>query len=872
MRTDIAPVIRLTDYRAPDFLVSDVHMLFELDPTATLVTTTLTLRRNADGFEGTPVVLEGDELDFVALRLDGEPLAADRFTVAPDKLVLPSPPEVPFRLTIVTRINPSENTKLMGLYRSNGVYCTQCEAEGFRRITYFPDRPDVMSRYRVRIEAERQEVPILLSNGNPGKVGLIDGTDRHFAEWDDPFPKPSYLFALVAGDLGFISDSFTTASGREVELNIFVEKGKESRAGYAMDALKRSMRWDEQVFGREYDLSVFNIVAVSDFNMGAMENKGLNVFNDRYILASPDTATDVDYHNIEAIVAHEYFHNWTGNRITCRDWFQLCLKEGLTVYRDQEFSSDMRSRAVERISAVKALRAAQFVEDAGPLAHPVRPDQYREISNFYTATVYNKGAEVIRMLRTLIGSAAFRRGMDLYFTRHDGEAATVEQFIACFAEVSGRDLGPFMRWYTQAGTPVLTVHPHYDAEAGTLRIDFAQETAPTPGQPDKAPQVIPVLMGAIDAEGNELVPNQVLVLESAKGTKTFTGIVAPPILSLLRGFSAPVRLVTEDNPDALLTLARRDSDPFNRWEALQSYALQVLKRSVAAVRAGEAPLTDAGLAAAVDDLLGDGAADPAFSALAVTLPSEGDLFREIGSDVDPDAIGTAVDALSADIGRHCLTIARRRHEGLSAPRPFSADAASAGFRALRGAALSWLAWGDAKLGSEAAMSQFQTATTMTDRLAALAVLNRLGGAARDAAFQNFEKRYYNEPLILDSWFSAQAMTRTRDCLDRVKKLMDHPGFVLTNPNRVRALISAFATGNQRQFHRRDGEGYRFLAGFIRLYDPINPQVAARLATAFRSYRMLEPGRRALAETALREVRDGGPLSRDVRDIVDRALA
>ena len=872
MRTDTAPVIRLTDYLAPDFLVSHVDMHVSLHPTETRVRTRLTMHRNPDGFESTPIVLEGDELVLEGLMLDDQTLPEDNYTVAPDKLVILNPPDRPFSLTIDTVLNPSANTKLMGLYRSNSVYCTQCEAEGFRRITYFPDRPDVMSVYRVRIEAEQDEAPILLGNGNPGEVGTIPGTSRHFAVWDDPFPKPSYLFALVGGDLDFISDVFTTASGREVELNIFVEKGKGARASYAMEALRRSMRWDEEAFGREYDLSVFNIVAVSDFNMGAMENKGLNVFNDRYILASPDTATDADYHNIEAIVAHEYFHNWTGNRITCRDWFQLCLKEGLTVFRDQEFSSDMRSRPVERINAVKTLRAAQFVEDAGPLAHPVRPASFKEISNFYTATVYNKGAEVIRMLKTLIGTAAFKRGMDLYFEREDGHAATIEDFIACFAEASGRDLTQFMLWYNQAGTPTLTVTQAYDADARKLRLDFQQSIPATPGQPDKFPAVIPVMMGVIGASGRELVTNQVLVLETAKGTKTFENIDEQPIVSVLRGFSAPVK-VDFVRPDAdMLTLAQHDTDPFNRWEAVQSVAVNALKRSVAAIRGGGAATTDPGLAEAVRALLAGGMSDPAFAALAVTLPGDADIAREIGSDVDPDAIGVAVDTLCADIGRHVAPVARDLYRQLSVARAFSADAESAGLRSLRGAALSWLAWADPREASELALQQFRAATTMTDRLAALAVLNRLGGAARDAAFQSFEQSYGHEPLILDSWFTFQALTRTPDALDRVRKLTAHPAFSATNPNRVRSLIGAFAHSNLRQFHRADGEGYRFVAAFIRNLDATNPQVSARLATAFRTYQTLEPQRRELAHAALVSLQQGGTLSRDLADIVERALA
>ncbi|MCA3668626.1 MAG: aminopeptidase N, partial [Methylobacterium sp.] len=499
MRPDQSPVIRLSEYRPPDFLIDHVALDFRLHPSGTVVDAVLTLRRNPKGRAGAALSLDGEDLTLLSVALEGKELTASAYEVSPEKLVIPDVPDA-FTLALKTEINPATNTRLMGLYRSNGVYCTQCEADAFRRITYFLDRPDVMSTYSVRIEAEKAEAPLLLSNGNPVGAGDIPGTTRHFALWEDPHRKPAYLFALVAGDLDRVTDTHTTPSGRRVTLNVYVEKGKGNRAAYAMDSLIRSMKWDEEKFGREYDLDLFNIVAVSDFNMGAMENKGLNIFNDRYILATPETATDQDYHNIEAIVAHEYFHNWTGNRITCRDWFQLCLKEGLTVFRDQEFSSDERSRPVERIANVQTLRAAQFVEDAGPLAHPVRPHQYKEINNFYTATVYNKGSEVIQMLRLLIGPAKFREGMDLYFERHDGEACTVEQFIRCFADVSGRDFTPFMRWYDQAGTPLVTVRDAFDAATGRYTLHFQQTTKPTPGQPEKHPQVIPVRLGLLDPQ------------------------------------------------------------------------------------------------------------------------------------------------------------------------------------------------------------------------------------------------------------------------------------------------------------------------------------------------------------------------------------
>ena len=872
MRTEIAPVIRLQDYRAPDFCVTSVDMTFHLHPTATKISTILNLRRNPDGFVGTPVVLDGDELTLSRLLLDGKELTLDDYTVSPDRLVIPNPPEHPFTLMIDTIINPSANTKLMGLFRSNGVYCTQCEAEGFRRITYFPDRPDVMAIYRVSIEADVADAPILLSNGNPGRRGIVPGTGRHFAVWDDPFKKPSYLFALVAGDLGTLTDKFVTMSGRTVDLNIYVEKGKEPRAAYAMDSLKRSMKWDEEVFGREYDLDVFNLVAVSDFNMGAMENKGLNVFNDRYVLASAETATDQDYHNIEAIVAHEYFHNWTGNRITCRDWFQLCLKEGLTVFRDQEFSSDMRSRAVERINAVRTLRAAQFVEDAGPLAHPVRPSAFKEISNFYTATVYNKGAEVIRMLKTLIGPANFRKGMDLYFAREDGNAATIEDFIACFADASGQDLSKFFRWYNQAGTPVLKVRQTYDATARTYRLDFEQSIPATPGQPTKEPAVLPITIGLIGQKGEVLAPNQVLVLETRKGTKIFSDIAERPIASLLRGFSAPVQLEFDIEDADLLALARHDQDAFNRWESLQTVAMRLLKRSTAGVRAGNAPLADTRLRDVFNSILADGLSDPAFAALALSLPSEGDIAREIGKDVDPSAIAKALDALLASNAAASLATAVDMYAKLSTPRPFSADAESAGLRALKGVSLSIIAWAERKEGARLALAQYHSATTMTDRFSALGILNRLGGNERDEAFASFEHAYREEPLILDSWFSFNAILRTDDALDRVIELLKHKDFSITNPNRVRSLVGTFVNANPRQFHRPDGEGYRFLAAFITDLDAKNPQVAARLATAFRTFKTLEPGRGLLAESALISIKEHVGISRDLSDIVERALA
>src|ERR1700719_40094 len=595
MRTEQGRPVRLEDYRPPDWLVESVELDVSLDPTATRVRTALTLRPNGNGAAPAPLMLDGEALTLRALKLDGAALPPEQFVATPDQLTIAQPPQRRFRLEIETVVDPSANTQLSGLYRSGAIYCTQCEAEGFRRITYFPDRPDVMAVYTTRIEAEKADAPVLLANGNLVASGDIPGTSRHFAVWHDPFPKPSYLFALVGGKLACVEDRFRTMSGREVTLRIYVEPGKESRCTYAMDSLKRAMRWDETAFGREYDLDIFMIVAVSDFNMGAMENKGLNVFNDKYVLASPETATDTDFERIEAIIAHEYFHNWTGNRITCRDWFQLCLKEGLTVFRDQEFTAELRSRAVERISDVRALRAHQFDEDAGPLAHPVRPAQYHEINNFYTTTVYEKGAEVVRMLKTLLGAQKFRAGMDLYFTRHDGRAATVEEFVQCFADISGRDFSQFMRWHTQAGTPEVVATGSHDAARKSYRLDLVQTVPASPDQPSKEPMVIPLAIGLVGADGRDLplkvsegaTPDRaVLTLSKPAQSFVFADIAAPPVLSLNRGFSAPIKLVVNQSADELRFLATRDGDAFNRWQAFQTLATQLLVENAKALRTG----------------------------------------------------------------------------------------------------------------------------------------------------------------------------------------------------------------------------------------------------------------------------------------------
>ena len=879
MRTDIAPPIRLQDYRPPDWLVETVHLDVALHPIANKVRATILFKPNP-ATPAAPLVLDGDGLALQSLKLDGAELKPDSYRATPDQLTIPQPPNGPFTLEIETLVDPSANSQLSGLYRSSGTYCTQCEAEGFRRITYFPDRPDVMAVYTTRIEADKKEAPVLLANGNLTASGdLPDG--RHFAVWHDPHPKPSYLFALVGGDLACVEDRFRTMSGRDVTLRIYVEHGKQDRCDYAMDSLKRSMRWDEQRFGREYDLDIFMIVAVSDFNMGAMENKGLNVFNDKYVLASAQTATDADFSHIEGVIAHEYFHNWTGNRITCRDWFQLCLKEGLTVYRDQEFSSDMRSRPVKRIADVRGLRGAQFVEDAGPLAHPVRPETYKEINNFYTATVYEKGAEVVRMIETLIGPEKFRAGMDLYFARHDGEAATVEQFIQCFADASHRDMTQFMRWYRQAGTPQVTVAGRFDAAAKTFTLDLRQSVPPTPGQPTKEPMVIPLALGLVGRDGRDLplkladggaLERGVLVLDTAAQSATFTGIAERPVLSINRGFSAPIKLDTDLTSDDLAFLAAQDSDPFNRWQALQTISMRLLIDNTAALRQGRAPRNDDRLMIALAAILEDARLEPAFVAFALVPPGEGDVAREIGRDIDPDAIHRARKALRIEIGTRLEALLSTVYERMTVSGGYSPGAKSAGRRSLRNVSLDFMAADAAPEAIEHAVRQYEVADNMTDRMAALATLSSHDVPQRKEAFADFYKRYASDALIVDKWFSLQAMIPQPDTLDAVRTLTAHPAFSMANPNRVRAVIGAFAQGNPTQFNRADGAGYEFVADTVLALDAKNPQLSARLATAFRTWRTLEDGRRAKAEAALKRIQAAPSLSRDLSDIVERALA
>ena len=873
---------RLKDYRPPAYLVDHVDLDVALAPKRTEVKAKLRIRRNpaARTATGTPLVLDGEQLDLAHIAIDGKALAPDRYTIDETSLTIGKVPARAFTLELTTCINPDTNKALQGLYRSRGVFCTQCEAEGFRRITFFPDRPDVLSTYTCRIEADAATVPVLLANGNPvGRGKLAHG--RHFAVWHDPHPKPSYLFALVGGDLAPISSTFTTASGRKVDLKIYVEHGKEPRAAWAMDALKRSMRWDEKRFGREYDLDVFNIVAVSDFNMGAMENKGLNIFNDRLILASPDTATDANFESIESVVAHEYFHNWTGNRITCRDWFQLCLKEGLTVYRDQEFSADERSRTVQRIVDVRQLRAMQFTEDAGPLAHPVRPESYIEINNFYTATVYEKGAELVRMIETILGHEDFRRGMDLYFARHDGQAATIEDFLACFEQASKRDLSHFKLWYAQAGTPELVCALSYDKANKEAELRIEQVLPPTPGESRKKPLHIPVRIGLIGGNGQEIPLRRVTgeaiedgVLHVTKRTETFrfADVPSPPVPSILRGFSAPVNLTLNLADRDLEFLMAHDQDLFNRWQAANTYATRTLVDMVKGLRKGERSTARAtAFVTALGAAVGHGDLEPAYRAELLKLPSQADIARVIGRNVDPGLIFRAHRQLLKVAGTVLGDALEDVYAEMRATSPFSPDAESAGRRALRNAALTLLSARGTAADETRLAHHFFKATNMTDEAHSLMLLAARSGPVREKALAHFYDRWKGDHLVIDTWFGAQAMSPARSALAQVKALTRHPLFSLTAPNKVRALIGVFATQNPVQFHRPDGAGYEFVARQVLAIDRFNPSIAARMLGAFRIWHALEPGRRAAARRVLQSIAKTPGLSRDVFEIVTRML-
>jgi aminopeptidase N len=849
-------IIRRTDYEPPRWLVPDISLSFELAADVTRVTAILSVVRSGDHDQ--PLRLDGEGLKLISVTVDGAPLSLN---CDEDSLTVPLSGAT-HRVQTVVEISPAANTKLMGLYASSGLLCTQCEAEGFRRITFFPDRPDVLSRYAVRMEADKSAYPVLLCNGDPkGSGDLPNG--RHFAEWSDPFPKPSYLFALVAGDLKANRDTFTTQSGRVVDLGIWVAEADLPKTHHAMAALKTSMKWDEDVYGREYDLAIFNIVAVADFNFGAMENKGLNIFNSRYILADADTATDVDYDNILGVVGHEYFHNWSGNRVTCRDWFQLSLKEGFTVFRDQCFSADQGSAAVKRIDDVRVLRAAQFPEDGGPLAHPVRPETYIEIGNFYTATIYNKGAEVIRMMHTLLGPEKFRAGSDSYFAAHDGQAVTCEDFVQSMEAASGTDLSQFRLWYSQAGSPTVSASIVHDAATHSATLLFEQSIPDTPGQSGKQPMAIPLKFALFNRETGQHGGEQIEVLTGVSQIRSFEGFSTPPILSINRSFAAPIIVETSRSAADLAFLSAHDDDPFGRYEAMQQLMIDTL---IAAVSAGDGAHEP--VIAAVRKTLSNNRLDPAFIAEAVLLPSEAFLGDQMLV-VDPDAIHAAREALRTALGV-ALEGEWLGAIASNAPKPFEYSPEAKGARRLRNVALGYLAAATPAEGAALAFHQFSTADNMTDRQAALAVLASGGSRERVAALDIFYNRYRDNALVIDKWFTTQALSARKDTVEAVQELAQHPDFTLHNPNRVRALVGAFS-GNQQQFHHASGAGYRFLADTIVALDPINPQTAAKMVPPLGRWKRFDETRQVMMKAELKRIVGSEGLSKDVFEQASKSL-
>ena len=865
--TDSALTIHRSDYAPPAYWVDTVRLDVEILDATVTVHATLNIRPNGTG--GSPLVFQGEELKTQKVLLDGVELGLDRLRIETETLTILNPPGQPFTVETFVVIDPWHNTSLSGLYKSGPLLCTQCEAEGFRRITWYPDRPDVMAKFTVAITADRTRYPILLSNGN-----LVDGSQlpnqRHRAVWEDPFPKPSYLFALVAGDLALVQGSFRTRSGRDVDLKFWVEHGNEDQVPHALSSLQLAMKWDEQVFGLEYDLDIFNVVAVSHFNMGAMENKSLNIFNSKYVLAKKETATDGDFLAIESVIAHEYFHNWTGNRVTCRDWFQLTLKEGLTVFRDQEFSADQGSRSLQRIDDVRALRGAQFPEDNGPMAHPIRPDSYQEINNFYTSTVYEKGAEVIRMIQTLIGPQAFRQGMDLYFARHDGHAVTCEDFVAAMEDASGQSLAQFRLWYAQAGTPKVAASWSYDAHARRFSLTLEQTVPPTPGQPDKQPMHIPVRLGLVGADGHDMaIPTPVVSLTQASQTFVFDQIPTAPIPSLFRGFSAPVIVDAPYSNDDLAFLMANDADGFNRWEAGQTLAAKVLLDQIKQRLAGVTPDLDRQFAAAWGKVLHDAPADPAYAVEALSLPS----MVTLGERMEV----FEVDQVYASRRATLTALAKNHRDELLALRDSMAEPewsltpTSIGKRNLRNLALGLLALQKDESAAPQAQAQFAHPSCMGDQLAALGALMELGISHAQAPLEQFLNQWRGENLVVNKWLAMQAGADWPDVLDRIDALTRHPVFDWSEPNKIYALLGAF-TGNTVHFHRLDGAGYAFLADQIIRLDASNPQVASRMVRALIRWRRFNPTRQTLMKVQLQRIQSRPGLSRDVAEIVGKALA
>ncbi|MFG6138724.1 aminopeptidase N [Halomonas sp. B23F22_10] len=870
--------IYLSDYRPPAYRVTHTELTFDLDPAATRVKARLHVERHPEREAGEPLELDGEQLALKAIAIDGQPLGDDEYALTERGLRIERAPER-FLLDTEVEIAPEANTALEGLYQSGGMFCTQCEAEGFRRITFYPDRPDVMATFSTTVIGRADREPVLLSNGNPVERGELPN-GRHFVTWEDPHPKPCYLFALVAGDLEKVEDRFTTQSGREVTLQIWVEEENLGKTDHAMASLKRAMRWDEEAYGREYDLDLFMIVAVNDFNMGAMENKGLNIFNSAAVLTHPHTATDAAFQRVEGIVAHEYFHNWSGNRVTCRDWFQLSLKEGFTVFRDQTFSADTNSAPVKRIEDVSFFRTAQFAEDAGPTAHPVRPDHYIEIGNFYTLTIYEKGAEIVRMLRNLVGGEAFRRGSDLYFSRFDGQAVTIEDFVACMSEASGQDLDQFMRWYSQAGTPEIDAHGEYDYANGAYRLLLRQRTPATPGQPDKAPQHIPIRLGLVGTksgrdlrltlDGETLGTDGVIHLREEEQEFLFTDVEEAPVPSLARGFSAPVKLNFPYSREDLAFLQTHDSDGFNRWDAGQRLALLALDDLIAAHRNGVEKVMDPRVVEAFRELLKRQTDDKAVLAEMLTLPSEA-YIAEQQPLVDVDAIHAARRFVKQSLATALRDDFRRLYEENVSDAPYAPEPEQIAARSLKNVALSYLVSIEDEEGIELARRQFEADHNMTDVRTALTLLvHSSRDDLADPALRAFGEKWAHDPLVMDQWFSVQVSRPQSDALERVKFLMDHPAFSLTNPNKVRALIGAFAQ-NRVNFHRLDGEGYKLLADVVIELNRLNPEIASRLVTPLTRWRRFDETRQELMKGELERIREE-KLSPNVYEVIEKALA
>jgi aminopeptidase N len=883
MRDSNPQTIYLKDYTVPEYLIHSVALNFTLDDDNTQVSSRLILSRNpASRSSNTSLTLSGENLKLIRVNLDdGNDLGNDQYLQTQDALIIHNVPQQQrFTLTIENTINPKANTALEGLYLSNGMLCTQCEAEGFRKITYFLDRPDVMTLFTTTLVGDKDRYPVLLSNGNKVAQGELPD-NRHWVTWEDPFNKPCYLFALVAGQLECIADRFTTQSGRNIDLHIFVEKHDLDKCDHAMESLKNAMRWDEQVYGREYDLDLYMIVAVGHFNMGAMENKGLNVFNTKFVLARPDTATDSDYEHIEGVIGHEYFHNWTGNRITCRDWFQLSLKEGFTVFRDQEFTGDRTSKAVKRIEDVNMLRTRQFAEDSGPLAHPIRPDAYIEINNFYTLTVYEKGAEVVRMIHTLLGPEGFRKGSDLYFERHDGQAVTCDDFVSAMEDANGVDLSQFRRWYSQAGTPVLSVQQQHDPSAQTLTLTITQNCPPTPGQSVKEPLHIPVAMGLLNKDGSiapcklkgsdQASDEVILQLTQPEQAFIFEGLPEQPVVSLLRGFSAPVKLTMERSPDELAFLLSHDSDTFNRWEAGQQLAGQIIAGLIADRQNGRELHVNPIMIAAFKQVLEQSWDDLSYFSLLLSLPSETYLAEQMQV-VDVEAIHAAREFVMLTLAEQLQTQFQALYRNNHKDESGKFDAGAIGRRRIKNTCLSYLSKLEKQDFHQLSEQQFNTAKNMTDQLAALSVIADNPHPAKQRCLDSFYHQWQAEALVIDKWFALQASSSMPDTFATVQSLMQHPAFDLKNPNRVRSLIGAFSQSNPLHFHAANGQGYQFLADQIIALNALNPQVASRMLSALTAWRRYDEGRQALMKAQLERIMSTEAISKDVYEVASKSLA